>query len=79
MRRPLLAALQPGDPIASLAETGAAKILTADERSAIALAVLSNTTGIAGADRVTNIVSLTQAEYDAIAEPDGATLYVITD
>jgi hypothetical protein len=39
-------------------------------------AVQSDTTGIAGADRVTNIISLTQAEYDAIT-PDAATLYVI--
>jgi ABC-type ATPase with predicted acetyltransferase domain len=41
-----------------------------------ALAVLSDVTGITGADRVTNIVSLTQAEYDALI-PDTATLYVI--
>jgi hypothetical protein len=37
----------------------------------------SVTTGITGADAVTNIVSLTQAEYDAIT-PDASTLYVIT-
>jgi hypothetical protein len=30
-------------------------------------------------DDVTNIVVLTQAEYDAIPVPDPATLYVITD
>jgi hypothetical protein len=41
-------------------------------------AVLSDTTGVTGADRVTNIISLTQAEYDAIT-PDAATVYVITD
>lgn len=40
--------------------------------------IASNTTGIAGADQITNIVSLTQAEYDAIESPDAATLYVIT-
>jgi hypothetical protein len=39
-------------------------------------AIQSDTTGIAGADRVTNIISLTQAEYDAIT-PDAATVYVI--
>jgi hypothetical protein len=39
-------------------------------------AIQSDTTDIAGADRVTNIVSLTQAEYDALI-PDTATLYVI--
>jgi hypothetical protein len=41
-----------------------------------ALAVLSDITGVTGADRVTNIVSLTQAEYNAIV-PNNATLYVI--
>lgn len=41
--------------------------------------VLSNPTGITGADAVTNIVSLTQAEYNAIASPSATTLYVITD
>jgi hypothetical protein len=40
--------------------------------------VLSDPTGITGADAVTNIVSLTQAEYDAIATPSATTLYVIT-
>ena len=38
--------------------------------------VESDTTGITGADQITNIVSLTQAEYDALT-PDAATLYVI--
>lgn len=38
----------------------------------------SDTTGIAGADAITNIVSLTQAEYDAITTPNASTLYVIT-
>jgi hypothetical protein len=41
--------------------------------------VISSTTGIAGADAVTNIVSLTQAEYNAIGSPDAATLFLITD
>jgi hypothetical protein len=40
--------------------------------------VLSDTTGITGADQITNMVSLTQAEYDAIDTPDASTLYVIT-
>jgi hypothetical protein len=39
-------------------------------------AVQSDITGVTGADRVTNIISLTQAEYSAIT-PDSATLYVI--
>jgi len=41
--------------------------------------VKSITTGISGADAITNIVSLTQAEYNAIGSPDAATLYLITD
>jgi len=41
-------------------------------------AVKSDVTGITGADQVTNMVSLTQAEYDAIASPDPATFYIIT-
>jgi hypothetical protein len=41
--------------------------------------VVSSTTGITGADAVTNIVSLTQAEYNAIGSPDAATLFLITN
>lgn len=37
----------------------------------------SNPTGVTGADVVTNIMSLTQAEYDAIVTPNASTLYVI--
>ena len=40
--------------------------------------VKSDATGIAGADQITNMVSLTQAEYDAITLPDASTFYVIT-
>jgi hypothetical protein len=43
------------------------------------LAVGSVVAGITGADAITNVVSLTQAEYDAIGSPNAATLYVITD
>jgi hypothetical protein len=42
-------------------------------------AIVSNTTGITGADAVTNIVSLTQAEYNAIGSPNATTLFLITD
>lgn len=38
----------------------------------------SDPTGVTGADTVTNIMSLTQAEYDAIATPDASTIYIIT-
>lgn len=41
--------------------------------------VSSNVTGISGADQVTNLVSLTQAEYNAIGAPNASTLYVITN
>lgn len=40
-------------------------------------AVKSDPTGIAGADAVVNIVTLNQAEYDAITTPSATTLYVI--
>ena len=42
-------------------------------------AVGTDPTGVTGADAVTNVMSLTQAEYDAIGAPNAATLYVITD
>lgn len=49
----------------------------ADARIAASDKVSSNVTGITGADQITNIVSLTQAEYDAIGSKSGSTLYVI--
>jgi hypothetical protein len=39
----------------------------------------SDPSGVTGADQVINIMSLTQAEYDAIGTPNAATFYVITD
>ena len=39
--------------------------------------VESDNTGITGADEITNIVSLTQAEYDALT-PNSTTVYIIT-
>ena len=41
--------------------------------------ITSDPTGVTGADAITNIMSLTQAEYAAIGSPDAATLYLITD
>jgi hypothetical protein len=41
--------------------------------------ITSDPTGITGADAITNIMSLTQAEYNAIGSPDAATLFLITD
>ena len=39
--------------------------------------VESDPTGVTGADAITNIISLTQAEYNAIVSPSSTTLYVI--
>jgi hypothetical protein len=47
------------------------------EQSKLAVAVQTDVSGITGADAVANIVSLTQAEYEAIGAPDASTLYVI--
>jgi hypothetical protein len=41
--------------------------------------ISSNIIGITGADAITNAVSLTTAEYNAIATPNASTLYIITD
>lgn len=40
--------------------------------------VNSGPTAVPGANSITNMMSLTQAEYDAIPAPDASTLYVIT-
>jgi len=40
------------------------------------LKVSSDTSGVTGADKIINMISLTQAEYDAIT-PDASTFYVI--
>jgi hypothetical protein len=60
------------------ATTSAAGSMSGADKQKIDIAVVSDVTGITGADAVTNIVSLTQAEYDAIASPSASTLYVIT-
>lgn len=44
---------------------------------AVASKVGSVTTGITGAVAITNMVKLTQAQYDAIATPSATTLYII--
>ena len=60
------------DPVLSLATAVTDSLALADS------AVQSNTTGITGADAITNIVSLTQAEYDGIT-PNASTLYIIKE
>jgi len=69
--------------IAALATTsyGRSFLALADAAAArtavgLGVAVVSDVTGITGADRITNMVSLTQAEYDAIT-PNASTFYVI--
>jgi hypothetical protein len=69
-----------GDTI-SLATAVTSSLALADSATQpanIANMVESDPTGITGADAITNIVSLTQAEYGAIGSPDAATLYVVT-
>jgi hypothetical protein len=39
----------------------------------------SDTSGISGATQITNIVAISQEDYDAIVAPDIATFYVITE
>jgi hypothetical protein len=40
--------------------------------------VETDTSAVAGATRIDNIIALTQAQYDAITTPDASTFYVIT-
>ena len=68
-------ATQPGD-LATVATSGAYSDLSGTPD--LSSYVESDVTGVTGADAITNVISLTQAEYDAIT-PDAATLYVITD
>ena len=55
------------------------KAISATQPGDLALMVESDVTGVTGADAVSNIMSLTQAEYDAIGTPNAATIYAITD
>jgi hypothetical protein len=57
--------------------TGTTRTLTVADRSGTN--VVSDTSAGSGSDVVNNIVSLTQAEYNAIGSPDAATLFLITD
>jgi hypothetical protein len=68
-------AVQPGD-LAAVATTGDYDDLT--NAPDLTKFIESDPTGVTGADAIVNIISLTQAEYDAIVSPDAATLYVIT-
>ena len=46
------------------------------DKNSLAIKVSSDTTGIIGASQITNMVSISQADYDALT-PDANTLYVI--
>lgn len=72
-----LAAVKSFDPIDYATAAQGALADSAVQPAAIANVVRSDVTGITGADAITNAVSLTQAEYDAIT-PNASTLYVIT-
>jgi hypothetical protein len=70
-------------PVTSVAgKTGAVTIGTADVSgldTLLAKTVYSDNAGISGATAILNIVTLTQAAYDAIVTPQPTTLYVIRD
>lgn len=68
-----------GDTIslATAVTTSLALADSATQPADIANMVESDPTGVTGADAITNIMSLTQAEYDAIT-PNASTLYVIS-
>jgi len=63
--------------LATPANIGAAT--QSDIDTAVASLVDSDPTGITGADAIANMVSLTQAEYDALGSTSNTTLYVITE
>jgi hypothetical protein len=67
-----------GTDVTLPAATGSlAGLFTAANFTKLDNAVASDATGITGADRVTNMVSLTQAEYDAIGSKNASTFYII--
>ena len=73
-----LAAVKAFDPTDYATAAQGALADSAVQPADISLMVESDVTGVTGADAITNVISLTQAEYDAIGTPDAATLYVIT-
>lgn len=80
-------ALQPTSSIDALADVDTSTTAPTDgqvlawnntlERFEPTTVVASQTLGITGASAITNIVQLSQANYDAIVTPDANTLYVI--
>ncbi len=49
------------------------------ETSLLSDVVFSDTTVLAGSDPITNIIAVSQAQYDALGTPDPTTFYVIKD
>ena len=47
--------------------------------NSLSLKIDSNASAVANSSQITNMVSMTQANYDALASTNNATLYVITD
>jgi hypothetical protein len=58
-------------------DAGTSRRVTVDQ--VLSDSVLSVVVGITGASVVTNVVAISQADYDAITTPDSTTLYVITE
>jgi len=73
------AAIRTALGLGTAAIEAATAFATAAQGTKADLAVPSNITGITGADAITNMVSLTAAEYAAIGSPSATTFYVITD
>jgi hypothetical protein len=71
-----LAAVKAFDPTDYATAAQGALAGTAVQPADIANVVESDPTGVTGADAITNMLSLTQAEYDAIT-PNASTFYVI--
>jgi len=63
--------------LAAAAKASLALADTATQPADIANMVESDVSSTAGASAITNIMSLTQAQYDAIT-PDASTFYIIT-
>jgi hypothetical protein len=63
--------------IAAVVASATSEITANTAKVGVTNEVSSNPTGIVGADAITNMFSLTQAEYDAISTPNASTLYVI--
>ena len=62
----------------TLTEVGYLDGVTSAIQTQLAARPTSDPSGVTGADAITNMMSLTQAEYDAIGTPSASTFYAIT-